>query len=72
MKFILLLVVLVDFDIILIVVFFRNICGFFVLVIGWNIFLFVLDKIEVVDIICIKIYRNEVYVYVKCVFVDEV
>lgn len=61
-----------DFDIIFFVVFFRNICGLVVLLIGWNSFLSFIDIIKVVDIVCIRIYWNEVFVYVNRVLVDVV
>ena len=61
----------VDFDITLIAVLLRNICGLSAPVTGWNTLPSASDKTEAADITRIKIYRNEVYAHVKRASVDE-
>lgn len=54
----------VVFDIMFLMVFLRNICNLKFLVIGWGNLLFEEDKGFEVDIVCIKYFRNIVYVFV--------
>ena len=60
-----------DFDITLIAVLLRNICGLSAPVTGWNTPPSASDMTEAADITRIKIYRNEVYAHVKRASVDE-
>ena len=61
----------VDFDITLIAVLLRNICGLSAPATGWNTPPSASDKTEAADITRIKIYRNEVYAHVNRASVDE-
>lgn len=57
---------------ILLMILLRNVCGLVFFFIGWDNLLVVIDYSFEVDIVCIKYFRNVVYVYVERVLVDDV